>query len=369
MLHSRVDNDQLSRARLSHAIRLNTSPDSWLSISSTNLDELVQRPLPGIKEQITHLVRWLAAKLRDDRFGRISRPPLDDLAGIVGAADGERVGRLIAYGVEQRIVESDDATTNIGLSAGGWAMIEPLKEKEKLEKPNQKLSLTSSSPEIREAHCNNCGGVRKAFKQASHTVDGNDGEVSWSDTFDVLECCGCGGISVRHEHWFSEWDQIGSDPITGEPRITRGTKVIYWPPPTKRKKPTWVDDLDDDVLRRVIDEVYQALDVGLIALASIGTRTLLDRAMFLRVGDPKGGFGGKLAKMFENGHIGLDEKDILTAITDAGSAAAHRGFTPNTKTLGTIIETVENFLQREFVLKTAAGDVRKATPRRGPPSK
>ena len=88
--------------------------------------------------------------------------------------------------------------------------------------------------------------------------------------------------------------------------------------------------------------------------------------MFLRVGDPKGGFGGKLAKMHEKGHIGLHEKDILAAITDAGSAAAHRGFTPNIKTFGTIIETVENFLQREFVLKTAAGDVRKATPQRGP---
>lgn len=248
-------------------------------------------------------------------------------------------------------------------------MIKPSKDNEKPEKPNQELSVTSPSPEISEAHCNNCGGVRKAFKQASHTVRGTNLETSWSDTFDVLECCGCGGISVRHKQWFSEWEQIISDPITGAPRMTPGTKVVYWPPPTKRKKPHWVDALDDDVLRGVIDEIYQALDIGLMALASIGTRTLLDRAMFLRIGDPKGGFAGKLQKMLENGHIGLDEKDILAAITDAGSAAAHRGFTPNAKTFGTIIETVENFLQREFVLKTAAGEVRKATPRRGPISK
>ena len=115
-----------------------------------------------------------------------------------------------------------------------------------------------------------------------------------------------------------------------------GVKVIYWPPPTQRRKPEWAEKLDDDVLRGVVDEVYQALNAGLIVLASIGTRTLLDRAMFLRVGDPKGGFANKLNLMFEKGHIGKDERDILEAITDAGSAAAHRGFAPNTKTLDTI---------------------------------
>ena len=143
-----------------------------------------------------------------------------------------------------------------------------------------------------------------------------------------------------------------------------GIKVTYWPPPTQRKKPDWAESIDDDVIRGVIEEVYQALNSGMIVLASIGTRTLLDRGMFLRVGDPKGGFAGKLNLMVEKGHIGKDERDILQAITDAGSAAAHRGFAPNNKTLGTIIDTAENCLHREFVLKTAAGDVRKATPAR-----
>jgi hypothetical protein len=102
----------------------------------------------------------------------------------------------------------------------------------------------------------------------------------------------------------------------------------------------------------------------MIVLSSIGTRTLLDRAMFLRVGDPPGGFAAKLNLMVKNGHIGSDERVILEAITDAGSASAHRGFVPKPEMLATIIDTVENFLQREFVLKTAAGEVRAATPPR-----
>src|SRR5690606_3509706 len=135
--------------------------------------------------------------------------------------------------------------------------------------------------------CNVCGGEKNSFRRAAHSVDGKDGDVSWSDKYEVLECCGCSKLFVRHEFWFSEWDTMGQDPVTGQPCMIPGVKVTYWPPPTKREKPNWANELNDDALRRVIDEVYQALNYGLIVMASIGTRTLLDRAMFLRVGDPK----------------------------------------------------------------------------------
>lgn len=361
MLHSRMDDDPHAWARLSHAIRIRTSEDNWLSISSTNLDDLIKQPLPGIQAQLEYLARWLAAQLRDDRLGRIPRPAPDLLAGIVGAVAGEQVTRLISYAVQERIVEHDQKNQSLGLTPKGWRMVESSEIKP--EPQNQTVSADSQS-EIVSAHCNECGGVRRAYKRASHTVRGNDGEVSWSDTYDVLECCGCSGIAVRHEHWFSEWDQFDADPITGQPRLTPGIKVTYWPPPTTRERPQWIESLDDEVLRMVFDEVYDALNAGMIILASIGTRTLLDRAMFLRIGDPKGGFAGKLKLMFDQGHIGKDEMEVLRVITDAGSAAAHRGFNPDSQTLGTIIDTVENFLHREFVLKTAAGRVKRATPSR-----
>jgi hypothetical protein len=164
--------------------------------------------------------------------------------------------------------------------------------------------------------------------------------------------------------WFSEWDALDVDPLTGQQRLLPGVKITSWPPPTERRKPDWTAKLDDDVLRNLVDEVYQALDFGLIVLASIGTRTLLDRAMFLCIGDRLGGFAKKLGHMVDNGHIGTDEKFILEAVTDAGSASAHRGFAPSATILGTIIDTTENFLHRQFVLNTAAGEVRKATPAR-----
>ena len=124
------------------------------------------------------------------------------------------------------------------------------------------------------------------------------------------------------------------------------------------------DKLEDKVLRRVMDEVYGALNSGFIVLASIGTRTLIDRAIYLRVGDPNGGFAAKLKLMEDRGHIGADESEILEAMTDAGSAAAHRGYSPKADTLKTIIETVEIFLRREFFIKTEARKVKAATPPR-----
>lgn len=360
MLGSRLEQDSLARARLSHAIRSNTSEENSLFISSANIDELVHRPLPSIKQQLDSLMHWLAAQLRDNRFGTIAVPSPEHLAGIIGTADGDGVVSLISYAVRLDYVALNVKDSRLGLTPTGWMMLEqPPKKME----PKEKVSAVEA-PMIVKTHCNGCGGERNAFKRASHTVNSQDGEVSWSDTYDVLECCGCNSISVRRQFWFSEWDEFVNDPITGQEVLIPGIKVTYWPPPTMRKKPEWADNLSDNLLRSVADEVYQALNAGLIVLASIGTRTLLDRAMHLRVGDPKGGFAGKLDHMVQEGHIGKNERDILEAITDAGSAAAHRGYAPNAKALGTIVDTVENFLHREFVLKTAAGEVRKATPPR-----
>jgi hypothetical protein len=45
--------------------------------------------------------------------------------------------------------------------------------------------------------------------------------------------------------------------------MRRGNKETYHPPPTVRTKPTWSDNISDDVLRDVLDELYSALNVSL----------------------------------------------------------------------------------------------------------
>ncbi|MGQ0664892.1 MAG: hypothetical protein ACT4P2_15185 [Pseudomonadota bacterium] len=132
-LDNRVNQDPRVRARRSHAIRLITSEDNRLFVSSENLDELAQQPLPDIPQQLEYLKLWLAAQLEDDRLGRIPCPSPESLAGIIGAVDGERVGRLIDYAVEQGIVEHDALMNVLGLSPEGWRTIEPSKPKHEPE--------------------------------------------------------------------------------------------------------------------------------------------------------------------------------------------------------------------------------------------
>ena len=81
---------------------------------------------------------------------------------------------------------------------------------------------------------------------------------------------------------------------------------------TERRKPEWAEKLDDDVLLRgVLEEVYQALNAGMIVLASIGTRTLLDRVMFLGIGDPNVASPASSISCRRRVTSGKDERDIL----------------------------------------------------------
>jgi hypothetical protein len=48
MLGTRLGEDSLPRARLSHAIRSRTSENDWLSVTSANLDDLLTRPIQRV---------------------------------------------------------------------------------------------------------------------------------------------------------------------------------------------------------------------------------------------------------------------------------------------------------------------------------
>lgn len=366
MLPARLPkNDPKSVARLSHATRLmSTSTDAeWPEINSVNLDEMLKRPLPAIDRQMTNLLTWAAAHLGDDQLGVLELPDEEDLTAVVGTIDGRRVDQLISHAESQGLVEFVPDNC-ISVTATGWARLQPPRpvpadeatarpQPEPAAKKDQKI----------KAHCNKCRGITNSWVRAEHSIEGNDGVTSWSNSFEVLQCCGCDTLSVRHEHWFSEWDDTDYDQY-GRLVMRRGIKEIYYPAPTVRTKPAWSDSISDEVLRGVLDELYAALNAGLHVLASVGARTLLDRAGHLLIGDPTGGFAGKLSALEAGDHISAQEKKTLEAVADAGNASAHRGYTPTSERLGHIVDIIENFLQRAFILTRAAEEIRRATPTR-----
>jgi Domain of unknown function (DUF4145) len=110
-------------------------------------------------------------------------------------------------------------------------------------------------------------------------------------------------------------------------------------------------DSDQAKLAALLTELYTALDNNLSVLATIGMRTVFDRASQLLGADPDQSFAEKLKELVAGNKIGGEEKEILSVLADAGSAAAHRGWQPSTIEIDSLMQALENFLERAFVLK------------------
>ena len=216
--------------------------------------------------------------------------------------------------------------------------------------------MPASEPKIIRGHCPKCGSDRKAYVRGKHVVPwtGDDG-TSASDTGMILECCGCERVYFRRDYWFSEWEMIDDHPITGQPMVYGGTETSYWPSPVRREQPKWLVSIEHD-LRELLGEMYIALDHDLRVLAAIAARTAFDRASELLGVDPEDTFNEKLRGLKDGGKISDDEEEILKVLVDAGNAAAHRGWRPEAGELATMIDVVESFLYRSFVV---GGGIRK----------
>jgi hypothetical protein len=68
-------------------------------------------------------------------------------------------------------------------------------------------------------------------------------------------------------------------------------------------------------------------------------------------------------QLYQEGRIGADDKEYLEVLTDAGSAAAHRGWEPDVEQLRVLTSIMEHFVSR-FILKDEAGRLKGAIPPR-----
>jgi hypothetical protein len=171
----------------------------------------------------------------------------------------------------------------------------------------------------------------------------------------MLECGGCKTVFFQEDYVCSE--EIG--PEGYEKRVT------YYPAPAKRKRPDWFSLLDlEPGLYRLLNETYNALDVDSRVLSATGARTIFDRASELLKIDPALPFKQKLDELQNRGHISASERGHLDILTDAGSAAAHRGWQPSANELNTVMSIVETFIHRKFILESEVKRLKAQIPRR-----
>jgi len=212
-------------------------------------------------------------------------------------------------------------------------------------------------------HCPDCGSTRAETKKSIEEVY-NSFDFDSVTTFSIMECRGCGEHYFKRLHTNSEDYDYWEDPETKKEFSQPTEYTQYWPPPSKRTKPDWLDDLafKDYDLFRLLGDVYTALDSNLDVLAAIGMRTVFDRSAELLNIDPKLPFVRKVEELEEKGEITAKEKPVISVLIDAGSAAAHRGWRPKHSELSAMASILESFIHRAFIIDSVGADLKKKVP-------
>jgi Domain of unknown function (DUF4145) len=188
---------------------------------------------------------------------------------------------------------------------------------------------------------------------------------AWEDThWRILRCDGCMERFYQTTSKNSDDFHEREEPDGSKTKVYKET-ITYWPPKTSRKRPDWMKGqwTEHERLRKLTDEMYSAFANELPVLAAIGMRTVFDAATEIIGIDPGANFAQKLDAMLAAGKISREEREHLTALIDAGSAAAHRGWEPMDYHLDTMAIILEGFLHRAFIVPRKARLLRALPPR------
>ena len=204
--------------------------------------------------------------------------------------------------------------------------------------------------ETERVHCNRCGGQRRHEllhkEEFEWEEDIGDGMIiSGANIYELLKCRGCDHVVVRHKSWFSE----DFDPDSGQPVVN----TILYPPATYRKQPDWLTELlfvslFDDSIQSLVEEIYIALQNDAPRLATMGIRALLEKIMIDKVGD-KGNFRSNLDAFQGAGFISESQREVIEPVLDAGHATIHRGFKPNKKDVGLLMDITESVIESIYI--------------------
>jgi hypothetical protein len=204
------------------------------------------------------------------------------------------------------------------------------------------------------SHCRKCGGNRHHSVYAEKVVLWEE-EVDKGIFIDgvnaylIAECDGCKTVTFVHRHWFSE---------DTEHTVDGSRPVIHYdlyPPAPTRKKPEWNlgffwgMPVNQFWIIQLHEDIYKAIALKSHSLAAMGIRTIVDWIVTKEAGD-FGTFKQKLIRMSEKTLISETQIEVILAAFDAGSAAAHRGYSPELASINTLLDIAENLLEQIYII-------------------
>lgn len=199
------------------------------------------------------------------------------------------------------------------------------------------------------SYCRQCGGDRhhSTIAEKARSWNDHDSPICGSDTWSIVECGGCHTVTFVHSHWFSEDYELSDD---GPAPIAH--RELYPPAPT-RKMPEWGFDAflclpaDARWIIQLHRDIYAATGMKSYALAAMGTRAIVDFVVTSKAGDEPN-FKKKLNRLLEQKLITETQVEVIDAAFDAGSAAAHRGYSPTEQDVYTLLEITESLLEHIY---------------------
>jgi hypothetical protein len=215
-----------------------------------------------------------------------------------------------------------------------------------------------TASEVSKAFCPLCDGERNCIihgrieKKWPYELLEIEGAILHS----LMECMGCETVFYHSASWNSEDRLPDSDDYL--------LSVQTFPKPSNKARPQWLYKLfkTDAVLYRILMQMYFVLDSQAKILAAIALRTALDRSTQLLGIDSTETFEKKLDALLSGGWIGQTQRDILSVVTDAGNAAAHRGWEPSSDELKLLVRSLEDFLHQTFIVGKDALGIRDNIP-------
>ncbi len=217
---------------------------------------------------------------------------------------------------------------------------------------------------IKQANCPECGPKRWADIVGHDVTKGDEGGIWWQTDYYILKCRGCETRYFIEEHVFSEDMEEVYDHDLQEWVGHLPPRIKQYPSPIKRAEPAWSATISirDSLLGSLLSDIYSCLSADLAVPAAISIRTCFDRASELLGVDAAKTFGEKLNDLKSSGKISEDEAEALAALTEAGSAAAHRAWRPSWAQLSVMMDILESFLHRTLVLAKEAAALGASVP-------
>ncbi|MCG2723006.1 MAG: DUF4145 domain-containing protein [Thermodesulfovibrionales bacterium] len=219
--------------------------------------------------------------------------------------------------------------------------------------------------DIIKAHCNRCQGERnqevlhsEEFSWEEKLDDGYP--ISGTDIYEMLKCCGCDSIILRHTEWFSgNMDSEGKlYPV-----------FHFYPPAISRPEPPWLHELntildeEKEFIYDLMKEIYSSLHNNSRRVATMGIRALLEHIMINKVGD-RGSFSKNIDALGAEGLISLSQEELLKTILEAGHATIHRAYSPTTEDLHTCMDIAESIVASIYIHPDKANKLKKKIPKR-----